>query len=70
LDEVEVLREKLWWILDVAVQADADKDKFPGDWLFHSRWGGGRGEEFFHGEQLIREQVGGRTTAWVPSRQK
>jgi formamidopyrimidine-DNA glycosylase len=70
LYDVEVLREKLWWILDVAVQADADKDKFPPDWLFHSRWGGGKGEEFFHGEQLIREQVGGRTTAWVPSRQK
>jgi len=70
LEEVQILREKLWWILDLAVNVGADKEQFPEDWLFHSRWGGAKGEEFFLGEQLIREPVGGRTTAWVPSRQK
>lgn len=70
LAEVEVLREKLWWIIDLAVNVGADKEKFPEDWLFHARWGGAKGEEFFMGEPLVREPVGGRTTAWVPSRQK
>jgi formamidopyrimidine-DNA glycosylase len=70
LDEVTVLREKLWWIIDLAVGVGADKEQFPEDWLFHSRWGGAKGEEFFLGEPLVREPVGGRTTAWVPSRQK
>lgn len=69
LTEVEVLREKLWWIIDLAVNVGADKEQFPEDWLFHSRWGGAKGEELFLGELLVREPVGGRTTAWVPSRQ-
>ncbi len=70
LEEVEILREKLWEILDLAVQVGADKEKFPETWIFGSRWGGAKGEEFFQGEPLVREQVGGRTTAWVPTRQK
>lgn len=70
LKEVELLREKLWSIVDLAVAVGADKEQLPDDWIFHARWGGGKGGDLFRGEPLLREQVGGRTTAWVPTRQK
>ena len=54
----------------MAVEADADYRKFPDAWLFHHRWGGGRGIERIAGKEIVRETVGGRTTAWVPDRQK
>lgn len=34
------------------------------------RWGGTRGAEQIAGQPIVREEVGGRTTAWVPARQK
>jgi formamidopyrimidine-DNA glycosylase len=69
-DEVAGMIDSLRKILKLAVDVEADKDQFPVDWLFHARWGGGKGEEMFRGEPLVREQVGGRTTAWVPNRQR
>lgn len=70
LPEVQILREKLWWIIDLAVGVGADKEQFPEDWLFHYRWGGGKGHDTILGESIIRQPIGGRTTAWVPTRQK
>lgn len=70
LEEIEVLLVKLYQIVDLAVAVGADKAQFPEDWLFHARWGGAKGEETFQGEPLVREPVGGRTTAWVPTKQK
>ncbi len=65
---------KLWdairIVISHAVTVGADKDQFPKDWLFHARWGGKSGEETLEGEKIIREQIGGRTTAWVPTKQK
>lgn len=69
-DEYGRLRRAVEEIVGVAVNAEADFERFPKEWLFHVRWGGGRGEEFHLGQPLVRETIGGRTTAWVPSKQK
>lgn len=70
IGEVEKLRKNILSILETAVEAGADEHKYPKDWLFHVRWGGGRGHEFHLGQKLIRETIGGRTTAWIPEVQK
>lgn len=68
--ELEALRTALTHILLKAVEVGADSDKFPQEWLFHQRWGGMRGSREIEGQPILRESVGGRTTAWVPSRQR
>lgn len=68
--EAGQLHTALRKILDHAVEVNADYQKFPEDWMFHHRWGGARGAEFIGGKQIVREQVGGRTTAWIPEIQK
>lgn len=71
LDQTEItkLRASIRHILDVAVKADADYERFPSEWLFHVRWGGARGPQTLEGEPIERLKIGGRTTAWVPTRQ-
>jgi formamidopyrimidine-DNA glycosylase len=68
--EIEAMLEKLDWILRSAVDVGADSDQFPDDWLFKHRWGGSKGADTILGRQIVREPVGGRTTAWVPEVQK
>ena len=68
--EIEKLREAIRNVVDYSVSVGADKAQFPASWLFHARWGGKKGEEMVDGEQIIREQIGGRTTAWIPTLQK
>jgi formamidopyrimidine-DNA glycosylase len=68
--EVKVLHNSIRFVLKTAIDADADYHKFPDTWMFHHRWGGDRGQEFIGGKKIVREQVGGRTTAWVPDVQK
>ena len=67
-------------VIETACAANADKDLFPDDWLFHYRWGKGRGAnrggesgrhpasggELPSGKPITFDQIGGRTTAWVP----
>jgi formamidopyrimidine-DNA glycosylase len=69
-NEVEKLREAVKFVIEHAVKVGADKEQFPSSWLFHSRWGGKKGEDQVDGQAIVREQIGGRTTAWVPTRQK
>ena len=69
-DEFEVLLARLKKILDDAIDAKADENLFPSTWLFHRRWGGKRGADAIDGMAIVREEVGGRTTAWVPELQK
>jgi formamidopyrimidine-DNA glycosylase len=69
-EEVERMRTALAAIIGKAVDVGADHDHFPKEWLFHVRWGGARGDDLIEGQEILREQIGGRTTAWVPSRQK
>lgn len=70
LDELKRLSEAIEFVVNLAVKQEADESRYPEDWLFHVRWGGGKGSELHQGEDLRRDQVGGRTTAWVPARQK
>lgn len=68
--EVAALRRAIVSVLARAVKVGADHEKFPKSWLFEHRWGGSRGAEKIGGQPIVREEVGGRTTAWVPTRQK
>lgn len=68
--EYKRLRAAIVEVLDRAVSVDADYERFPETWLFHHRWGGKRGADRIGGREIVRETVGGRTTAWVPSVQK
>lgn len=68
--EVKALRRAVVTVLTRAVNAGADHKKYPKTWLFEHRWGGSRGAEQIGGRRIVREEVGGRTTAWVPTRQK
>jgi formamidopyrimidine-DNA glycosylase len=70
LVEVERLREALRTVVSHAVDVDADHTRYPDSWLFLSRWGGNRGAGQIDGHAITRETIGGRTTAWVPTRQK
>ncbi len=67
--EFAKLRKAIVQVLKVAVEAGADDSLYPSDWLFHYRWGGSRGHEKLGLHDIVREQVGGRTTAWMPSLQ-
>jgi formamidopyrimidine-DNA glycosylase len=68
--EVAALRRAIVSVLGRAVKVGADHGRFPKSWLFEHRWGGSRGAERIAGQPIVREEVGGRTTAWVPTRQK
>ena len=67
--EVQALRRAIRSVLARAVEVGADHTRFPRSWLFEHRWGGKRGANAIAGQAIVREEVGGRTTAWVPSRQ-
>jgi formamidopyrimidine-DNA glycosylase len=69
-EEIETLRRRLRSVLKKAVSVDADSDRFPRSWLFHSRWGRVAGARTGRGEAIEFLTVGGRTTAWVPSAQE
>ena len=68
--EFDRLAEALYSVLKIATEAGADSSKYPVDWLFHVRWGGKRGETEHQGVVIRRDTVGGRTSAWAPSKQK
>ncbi|HVY31520.1 MAG TPA: DNA-formamidopyrimidine glycosylase family protein [Polyangiaceae bacterium] len=68
--EITALRRSIRSVLGHAVKVEADHRRFPKSWLFEHRWGGSRGATQIAGEAIVREEVGGRTTAWVPTRQR
>ncbi len=68
--EVAALRKAIAAVVKKAVAVGADYERFPRSWLFEHRWGGGRGSQQINGHRIVREEVGGRTTAWVPTLQK
>jgi formamidopyrimidine-DNA glycosylase len=68
--EVRRLRATLHDVVGRAVQVDADSDRFPASWLFHTRWGRRAGATTARAEAIVHETIGGRTTAWVPTRQR
>jgi len=69
-EEVGRLRTALGRVVRTAVGVGADSDRFPRGWLFHRRWGRQVGSVTAGGEQIRHDTIGGRTTAWVPRRQR
>ena len=68
--ELSALRRAIHYVVKTAVDAGADETRYPKGWMFHHRWGGARGVEKIGGKHIVRDTVGGRTTAWVPGLQK
>lgn len=68
--EISRLRATILDVLNLAIEVGADSERFPATWLFHHRWDGKRGPTEIGGEPIVRETVAGRTTAWVPTRQR
>lgn len=70
VDEVRALRTRLIKVVSRAVAVGADSDRFPRSWLFHRRWGRDTEAVTSRAERIRHETIGGRTAAWVPSRQR
>ena len=68
--QVRALRQALTRVIEKAVAVGADDSRFPKSWLFHDRWGKRADAYTGRGERILYETIGGRTTAWVPSRQR
>jgi formamidopyrimidine-DNA glycosylase len=68
--DIERMLDAIRLVIGHAIDVEADYQRFPADWLFHARWGGHKGEEQIVGHAIRREEIGGRTTAWVPTLQK
>lgn len=68
--EVARLRRTLHAIVARAVDVGGDSDRFPRSWLFHHRWGRNAEARTARDERIVHQTVGGRTTAWVPTRQR
>ena len=72
LDDAEAgrIHAKLRDVIKKACDVDADKERLPRTWLFHHRWGKDENAKTSRGEPIEHLTIAGRTTAWVPSRQK
>jgi formamidopyrimidine-DNA glycosylase len=70
VEETESLRKRLRLVVRKAVEADADKDRFPRGWLFHRRWGRDPEARTARGKRIEFVEIAGRTTAWVPAVQR
>jgi formamidopyrimidine-DNA glycosylase len=69
-DELSHVRESLLRVIQTAVDVNADKARFPTHWLFHYRWGKDTSAMTPDGDAIRFDKVAGRTTAWVPNRQR
>jgi formamidopyrimidine-DNA glycosylase len=69
-EEVRRMRQRLRAIVRTAVAAGADSERFPRGWLFAHRWGRNQYARTAKGERIVHQTVAGRTTAWVPDRQR
>ncbi|MHC4573965.1 MAG: Fpg/Nei family DNA glycosylase [Planctomycetota bacterium] len=69
-EEVARVCRTLVRIVSRAVQVDADYTRFPGSWLFHYRWDKNSQPVAIAGRRIRFDAVAGRTTAWVPKRQR
>jgi formamidopyrimidine-DNA glycosylase len=68
--EIARLRAALRRVMDTSVRRSDDSDRYPRGWLFHRRWGRNPRAVTITGERIRHITVGGRTTAWVPTRQR
>jgi formamidopyrimidine-DNA glycosylase len=70
LAEQKALHRTLRRVITRAVRVDARKNSFPRTWLFHHRWGRDPDAKTARGERVEFLDLAGRTTAWVPTRQR
>lgn len=68
--EIARLRTTLLRVIRRAVAVNADSDRFPSSWLFHHRWGRMKDAKTADGAAIVHDTIAGRTTAWVPTRQR
>lgn len=68
--QVRALHRSTLRVVKAAVKVMADYERFPKSWLFHERWGKKKNAKTSRGLKIIHEDIGGRTTAWVPGWQK
>ena len=68
--EIESIRRRLGSVIRKAVAVNSVSSRFPKTWLFHHRWGRPDDARTHRGEPIEITTVAGRTTAWVPSRQR
>ena len=71
-EQIKRLHDAIMYVCDTAVEALAESDKFPADWLMKYRWDKGKktGGKLPNGAKITFLTVGGRTSAVVPSVQK
>ncbi|KXZ42162.1 hypothetical protein GPECTOR_192g308 [Gonium pectorale] len=67
--ELADLHAAIGSVLRLAVEAEADSERFPRDWLFHYRWTNKRASSI-GGKAIHFVTVGSRTSAFVPAVQK
>jgi formamidopyrimidine-DNA glycosylase len=67
--EIARMRAALEHVVNTSVRLSNDSDRYPRGWLFHRRWGRNPRAMTMAGERIRHITVGGRTTAWVPTRQ-
>jgi len=68
--QIKTLHKQVLAVCKKAVAVSANYDRFPKNWLFHHRWGKNKNAKTSAGKKIIHEEIGGRTTAWVPTVQK
>jgi len=69
-EQIKRLRLSLKRVIETAVAANAQSDRYPRTWLFHHRWGKNRNAQTARGERIRHDTIAGRTTAWVPAVQR
>ncbi|MGH7308646.1 MAG: DNA-formamidopyrimidine glycosylase family protein [Candidatus Rokuibacteriota bacterium] len=67
--ELRRLRARIRSVIRTSVRTLNDSSRYPRTWLFHTRWDG-PGAVTPRGEAIRYLTIGGRTTAWVPARQR
>jgi len=71
-EQMDALFKSINYVTKLAVETEAEQDKFPEDWLMLHRWGKGKknGGKHPNGHKIEFLKVGGRTSAFVPALQK
>ncbi|KAJ3092829.1 hypothetical protein HK102_002039 [Quaeritorhiza haematococci] len=72
-DQLKILYDRIIYVIQKAVEANADDDLYPRDWLFHYRWDKAKKKmkhQLPSGQTILFETVAGRTSAIVPDFQK
>lgn len=68
-EQLKILHKNIDYVIRTAVDAGGSHN-FPPEWLFHFRWTNKRKTEDYYKFTIHFDTVGGRTSAYVPERQK